>query len=151
MAWDLVCEGGIGYQNVEPPIAVLDDGTTIAGLSTGIAFSAAAECGFALGTGVTSYVADVSRVPGSPSQAVSVSVDIDRNESTVWRSIDSGRSWQTLGNPLTDLNAATLDVAAGVADTLYVSGTADAGGVLARYVRRGLALGSLLKSQARAN
>jgi MYXO-CTERM domain-containing protein len=131
-AWDLVCEGGVGYQNVEPPIAVLDDGTTIAALSTGIAFSAAAGCDFALGTGVTSYVADVSRVPGSPSQAVSVSVDIDRNESTLLRSVDSGRSWQTLGNPLTDLNAATLDVATGVTGTLYVSGASDAGGVLAR-------------------
>ena len=130
--WDLVCEGGIGYQNVEPPIAVLGDGTTIAALPTGIAFSAAAECNFNLGAGVATYVADVSRVPGSPSHAVSVSVDIDRNEATVWQSADGGQSWQTLGEPLSDLNAATLDVAADVAGTLYVSGAADAGGILAR-------------------
>jgi len=130
--WDLICEGGIGYQNIEPPIAVLDDGTTIAALPTGIAFSAAAECDFAIGAGVATYVADVSRAPGSPSQAVSVSVDIDRNESTVWRSTDSGKSWQTQGGPLSDLNAATLDVAPDATDTLYVSGTATAGGVLAR-------------------
>jgi hypothetical protein len=131
-SWDLVCEGGVGYQNVEPPIAVLDDGATIAALSSGIAFSAAPECDFAVGAGVTSYVADVSRVPGSPSQAVGVSVDIDRNVSTIWRSADGGKSWQTLGNPLGDLNAATLDVAADVTGTLFVSGAADASGILAR-------------------
>jgi hypothetical protein len=137
-SWDLVCEGGVGYQNVEPPIAVLDDGTTIAALPTGIAFSTAAECDFSLGAGVATYVADVSRVPGSPSQAVSVSVDIDHNESTVWRSADAGQSWQTLGNPIGDLNAATLDVASEVAGTLYVSGASDASGILARTSDAGL-------------
>jgi hypothetical protein len=128
--WDLICEGGVGYQNVEPPIAVLDDGTTIAALPAGIAFSAAAECDFAFAAGVTTYVADVSRVPGSASEALAVSVDIDRNESTLWRSADGGKSWQKAGFPLSDLNAATLDSAPEAAD-LYISGTSSAGGILA--------------------
>ncbi len=72
--------GGAGYQNVEPPIAVLDDGTTLAALPTGIAFSVAAECDFAIGAGVTTYVADVSRVRGSASEALAVGVDIERND-----------------------------------------------------------------------
>jgi photosystem II stability/assembly factor-like uncharacterized protein len=135
--WDLVCEGGVGYQNVEPPIAVLDDGTTIAALPAGIAFSAAAECDFSMGAGVTSYVADVSRVPGSPSQAVAVSVDIDRNESTLWRSADGGKSWQTPGFPVSDLNAATLDVAADNTDTLYLSGISSSGGILLQSIDAG--------------
>jgi len=135
--WDLICEGGVGYQNVEPPIAVLDDGTTIAALPTGIAFSSAAECDFTIGAGVTTYVADVSRVPGSPSKAVAVSVDVDRNQSTLWRTADGGKSWQTVGYPEDDLSAATLDVAADNTDTLYLSGISSTGGILEQSIDAG--------------
>jgi hypothetical protein len=30
--WDLLCEAGVGYQNLEPAIALLADGSTIAAL-----------------------------------------------------------------------------------------------------------------------
>jgi hypothetical protein len=133
--WDLVCEGGIGYQNIEPPIAVLGDGTTIAGLNNGIAHGTANECRFALATGIASYVADVARVPDTQTTAVAVSVDFDKNASQVWRTTDGGASWSAWGSALDDLNAATLEVASADASVLYVSGVSQSGavsGVLAR-------------------
>jgi photosystem II stability/assembly factor-like uncharacterized protein len=138
--WDLVCEAGIGYQNIEPGIAVLGDGSTIAALGAGIARSDAAECDFTLGSGMSAYVADVSRVPGSQLEAVAVSVDMDQGESQVWHSTDSGQSWQALGSALPNLNALTLDVASDDPNTLYVSGTtqsASVSGVLAHSADAG--------------
>jgi photosystem II stability/assembly factor-like uncharacterized protein len=133
--WDLVCEAGIGYQNIEPPVAVLGDGTTLVALNSGIAHGSDDECQFALGAGVTSYVADVARVPGTRTAAVAVSVDFDQNASQVWHTTDGGATWGTWGVALADLNAATLEVASSDASSLYVSGVSQSGtvrGVLAR-------------------
>lgn len=134
MNWDSVCEAGLGYQNVEPAIAVLNDGTTIVALPNGIAHGKT-ECTFALADGISGYVADVARVPDLEGRAVAVSVDIDAGVSQVWWSADAGQSWSTLGNALDELNATTLDVAAAQGSTVYVSGITQAGtvsGVLAR-------------------
>ena len=138
-SWDLVCEAGLGYQNVEPAIALLADGTTIAALPNGIAHGTS-ECAFGLATGVTAYVADVARVPDVPGRAVAVSVDIDASVSQVWHSLDGGRSWSAWGSPLNELNAATLDSAGAEDGPLYVSGVTQNGtvkGVLARSTDRG--------------
>jgi photosystem II stability/assembly factor-like uncharacterized protein len=138
-SWDLVCEAGLGYQNIEPPIAVLADGTTIVALPDGIARGSTSECEFGLATGVAAYVADVARVPNAPQQAVAVSVDIDASTSRVWHSVDAGESWAALGSELADLNAATLEVA-GSANNVYVSGVSQADavqGVLAHSVDGG--------------
>jgi MYXO-CTERM domain-containing protein len=133
--WDLVCEGGIGYQNIEPPIALLDDGSTIAALSTGIAHGDPSACNFSVASGVTSYIADVSRVPGVPAHAIAVAVDLTTDISQIWQSTDDGATWSTFGVPIADMNASTLDVAADDPNVVYVSGTAQTGtlhGVLAR-------------------
>jgi photosystem II stability/assembly factor-like uncharacterized protein len=133
--WDLICEAGIGYQNIEPPVALLDDGTTIAALASGIAQADARSCNFTLASGANAYIADVSRIPGSNGHAVAVSSDLTAYVAQVWQSSDSGATWTALGTPLTNLNAATLDVAADDANIVYVSGSSqdDApNGVLAR-------------------
>ncbi|HET7538343.1 MAG TPA: hypothetical protein VFK05_00680 [Polyangiaceae bacterium] len=141
-SWDWVCEAGVGYQNVEPPIAVLDDGTTLVALPNGVAHGAT-ECAFELGAGIDGYVADVARIAGASEgvAAVAVSVDIDAGISQVWRSLDGGRSFQRYGRALNDLNATTLDVAGDGGNTLYVSGisqaTAEVTGVLERSVDGG--------------
>lgn len=138
--WDVVCEAGLGYQNIEPAIAVLANGTTIAALPNGIA-RGATECSFELGAGMTSYVADVARMPGmNAAAAVAVGVDIEAGVSTVWRSLDAGKSWSQLGNALEELSATTLDVASDARNTLYVSGVSQSDtvkGVLARSVDGG--------------
>lgn len=60
---DLVCEADLGYQNLEPAIAVHGDGTTISALANGIALGQS-ECAFGLAAGIAAYVADVARVLG---------------------------------------------------------------------------------------
>lgn len=138
--WDWVCEAGLGYQNIEPAIAVLGDGTTIAALPTGIA-RGDSECAFRMAGGIEGYVADVARVAGGPANAaVAVSVDIDEGVSQVWRSLDAGQSWSRSGSALTELNATTLDVAGDAPNTLYVSGVSQSDtvtGVLARSMDEG--------------
>ena len=136
--WDLVCEAGLGYQNVEPAIAVLADGTTIAALPDGIAHGTT-ECAFRLAAGISAYVADVARVPGPAARAVAVSVELEQGVSQVWRSLDGARTWASWGAPLPALNALTLDIA-GDERTLYVSGVSQSTtvkGVLARSVDGG--------------
>ena len=133
--WDLVCEAGVGYQNVEPPIALLDDGTTIAALPNGIAHGSTDECSFGVAPEVASYVADVSRVPGAEHTAVAISTDFDSNVSQIWRTTDGGSTWSAWGVPITDLNAATLDVASPDSALLYVSGIALEGGVSGAFLR----------------
>ena len=133
--WDLVCEAGIGYQNIEPPVAVLGAGTTIAALSNGIAYGSADECQFGLGAGVTSYVADVARVPDTSLEAVAVSVDFDQNGSQVWHTTDGGASWAAWGSPLADLNAATIEVASANAQRLYLSGISQSSTVRGVFAR----------------
>jgi len=135
-SWDWVCEAGLGYQNIEPAIALLGDGTTIAALPNGIA-RGDTECSFGLVNGVSDYVADVARVPSDPGNvaAVAVSVQIDDGVSQVWRSLDAGKSWTRLGIALNDFSATTLDAAADARSTLYVSGVSQSDavtGVLAR-------------------
>jgi len=137
--WDLVCEAGVGYQNLEPAIALLADGTTIAALPSGIA-RGATECAFSLAAGVSAYVADVARVPDAPERAVAVSVDIEAGVSQVLRSLAGGSSWSAWGNALNELNAVTLDIAGTGERPLYVSGisqTETVAGVLARSVDGG--------------
>ena len=130
MSWDWVCEAGLGYQNIEPAIAVLGDGTTIAALPNGIAHGDT-ECSFGLANGVSGYVADVARVPNDPANvaAVAVSVQIDDGVSQVWRSLDAGKSWNRTGIALNDFSATTVDVAADDRNTLYASGLSQSDGV----------------------
>jgi len=129
-SWHWVCEAGLGYQNIEPAIALLGDGSTILALPNGIALGKT-ECSFAPAAGVSGYVADVARVPSDQGNvaAVAVSVQIDDGVSQVWRSLDAGKSWNRLGIALDDFNATTLDAAADEPNTLYVSGVSQSNGV----------------------
>jgi photosystem II stability/assembly factor-like uncharacterized protein len=135
-SWDWVCEAGLGYQNVEPPIAVLGDGTTIAALPNGIV-RGDTECSFGLANGISSYVADVARVPSDQANvaAVAVSVQLDEGVSQVWRSLDAGNSWNRWGSALSDFNATTLDAAADDRSTLYVSGVSQSDAVTGQLAR----------------
>lgn len=129
-SWDWVCEAGLGYQNIEPAIALLGDGSTILALPDGVSHGKT-ECSFELAGGLSSYVADVARVPSDQRNvaAVAVSVQIDDGVSQVWRSLDAGKSWNPLGIALGDFNATTLDAAADESNTLYVSGVSQSNGV----------------------
>ena len=139
--WDWLCETGMGYRDVLPPIAVLPSGAVLLALPTGISRSDSSWCGFGSGTGIEGQIVDVSAVRAEPGTAIALSVDLLARTSRVWESTDDGASWQPLGAPIENFQATTLDAAATEPDVIYVSGStvgADADDFLLRSADRGL-------------
>lgn len=131
--WDWLCEGGMGYQNVEPPIALLDSGVIVLALPTGIARSDSSWCSFETLSATQGNFVDVSAEHAKPEAAVALSVDLNALSSQVWESLDDGKTFQPLGPAIKDFVATTIDVAATDAKVIYVSGTSSDGkGLLLR-------------------
>jgi hypothetical protein len=138
-SWGWICEGGAGYSNYEPPVALTGDGTLLGGYLTGLAVSRDDLCDFGMAGGVLEslFVTDVAIDPLNPSTAVAVSVQGGANVSRVWISTDDAGSWTQLGVDLpAGFLAKTLDVAPGDASRVYVSGTDTSTGVLVGRVGR---------------
>ena len=133
--WDWLCEAGMGYQDIEPPLTVLAGGTILLGLPNGVGRSDPSGCDFASASGLTASVVDVSRVVARPGEAVALSVT--ETTSQVWRTTDGGQSFEKLGIELRDFVATTLDVAPGDPKRLYVSGVGTDGPLLLRSDDRG--------------
>jgi MYXO-CTERM domain-containing protein len=130
--WDWLCEAGMGYQNVEPPIALLDSGVIVLATPTGIVRGDSSWCRFETLTNQGNFV-DVSAEHAKPQAAVALSVDLNGLSSQVWESLDDGKTFQPLGPALSDFIATTIDVAASDAQVIYVSGTSSDGkGLLLR-------------------
>jgi hypothetical protein len=130
--WDWLCEAGMGYQNVEPPIALLDSGAIVLALPTGLARSDETWCEFVTVPNAAGYFVDVSVEHAKPKAAVALSVDVKAVTSQVWESLDDGKTFTPLGPVIPDFLATTLDVAAD-AQVIYVSGTSSDGrGLLLR-------------------
>ncbi|HVY31481.1 MAG TPA: hypothetical protein VHB79_33235 [Polyangiaceae bacterium] len=131
--WDWLCEAGMGYQNVEPPIALLDSGVIVLALPTGIARSDSSWCSFETLSATKGNFVDVSAEHAKPQAAVALSVDLNALSSQVWESLDDGKTFQPLGPAIKDFVATTIDVAATDAKVIYVSGTSSEGkGLLLR-------------------
>jgi hypothetical protein len=131
--WDWLCEAGMGYQNVEPPVALLDSGAIVLALPTGIARSDETWCDFVTVPNAAGYFVDVSVEHAKPKAAVALSVDVKAVSSQVWESLDDGKTFSPLGPVIPDFLATTLDVAAADARVIYVSGTSSDGkGLLLR-------------------
>lgn len=131
--WDWLCEAGMGYQNVEPPIALLDSGAIVLALPTGVARSDETWCDFTTVPNAAGYFVDVSVEHAKPKAAVALSVDVKAVTSQVWESLDDGKTFAPLGPAIPDFLATTLDVAATDAQVIYVSGTSSDGkGLLLR-------------------
>lgn len=131
--WDWLCEAGMGYRDVEPPIALLDSGAIVLALPTGLARGDESWCDFAAVPNATGYFVDVSVERAKPNAAVALSVDLKAMSSQVWESLDDGKTFTPLGPALPDFFATTIDVAATDADVIYVSGTSSDGkGLLLR-------------------
>jgi len=124
--WDLVCEAGMGYQNTQPPVAILGDGSLLVGLATGVAWADSKACNFTIGTGISTYVADVSRIPGTTNHGIAVTADVSADSSQVLQTADGGKSWTKFGVAIDGVIAATLDTAASDTTVTYVSGSARA-------------------------
>ena len=127
-SWGWLCEKGMGYENIEPPMAVLESGVVLLALSTGISRSDASWCDFGLASGISASVVDLSIERATPEAAVALSLDLETMVSQVWESTDDGQSWSALGDAFPDFEATTLDVAATDSDRIYVSGRSVPGG-----------------------
>jgi len=122
--WRLICEGGIGYQDIEPGVAITANGTLIAGVDDGVRASADGGCDWQLAAGIPAgtAVADVSTDATTPSTAVALAVTAAA-QSSVYISVDNAQSWNALGVAIPGtLDGLTLDVAPSDPLRLYVPG-----------------------------
>jgi hypothetical protein len=133
--WDFLCEEGMGYKDVEPPMAILPGGTILLALPEGVSRSDASGCDFSRAQGIDQTVVDLARVPSEPKSAVAIS--LSGAVSTLWSSVDEGRSFEPVGKPIEGLIATTVDVAAPNPEVVYVSGLDGTQGVLLRSGDRG--------------
>lgn len=128
--WDWLCEAGAGYQNVEPPMAVLPGGTILLGVPGGVSRSSASGCDFEQARGIDAVVFDLARVPAEPEGAVAISGE--GTDARLWRSDDGGKSFASVGDVISDFLPTTVDVAATDSDVIYASGVSGTSGVLLR-------------------
>ena len=123
--WDWLCEAGLGYQNYEPPIALLKSGALLLALPKGVSRGEPGWCSFEAASGVNANVVDVSAEWSKPKAALALSVDLSSASSQVWESLDDGKSFSPLGAAFPDFFATTIDAAATNADVIYVSGVSN--------------------------
>jgi len=125
--WGLICENAMGYENIEPPIAISGDGRIFAALYEGLTVSYDDGCGWSKAAGSVSelYAVDVSlKDPDTP---VIITVESEAARTRYWHLSAESGSWEQLG---VDLPAGfiglTLDVDPTNASRIYVSGLAGA-------------------------
>jgi hypothetical protein len=128
--WDWLCEGGLGYKDVQPPMAVLPGGVILLAVPDGISHGDAAGCDFGLAKGIDAAVLDLARVPAEAEGAVAVS--LSGTSAQLWRTHDSGATFVPVGDPVNGFIPATVDVAASDPNVVYVSGLLGTQGMLLR-------------------
>ena len=128
--WDWLCEEGMGYKDVEPPMAILPGGSILLAIPEGVSRGEPGGCDFRRAEGIDQSVVDLSRIPAEPGSAIAVS--LSGAVSQLWISTDEGRSFTTLGEPRTGLIASTVDVAPSNPNVVYLSGLDGTQGVLLR-------------------
>lgn len=158
-SWQWTCEDAAGYGGViDPPIALLQDGTLIAGVFDGVSVSsdgcnyafakapAAPTCKATLTDLEGRYVVDVARHPGDPTHAIAVTSNGCSNnlfDTRVFETTDNAKTWAQAGVPMPEsFLALTGDVAPTDPNTIYASGfevvtATDYQGKIARSLDRG--------------
>lgn len=132
--WDWICESAIGYSGTfDPPIAIAEGRTLLAGTFDGGAVSENAGCSWVRKPPIdTSFVKDVATFPGAPKRAVVVMNNFDRVDdagvplyiSRVGLSNDSARTWALAAAALDPpLIVETIDFAKADPQRLYVTGS----------------------------
>lgn len=137
--WGWVCETGALYLNYEPAVAITENDNVLLSYLDGVGVAPADMCDWQKPAGDFTgvFVADVSIDPSTPSTAYAVSAQSGVNITRVYRSTDNGQTWAQAGVDLpTNFLAKTLDIPAGAADTIYVSGQDTSTGVIVgRFAR----------------
>jgi hypothetical protein len=132
--WSWICEGSVGYGNVEDPMmAYTGDGTILAGIFGGLSVSHDGGCQFAFAPGglKNKYVIDLSTERADPSKAVLIiSNSSGQNDAgmgtfltQVWETSDNAKTWTQAGVSLPDLFLGlTVDTAPSDRNRVYLSG-----------------------------
>jgi len=127
-SWRWVCEQAIGFSDIfDPPVAMLQGDTVIAGLQTTLSRTTDQGCNWQLDTGIfaNKYVIDVTARRDQPAEALAVTTTPIGGalESFVARTTDAGASWALTGADLgADFRAVTIEIAPSDATRIYVSG-----------------------------
>jgi MYXO-CTERM domain-containing protein len=133
--WDWICEAGMGYADLEPPMALMPGGAILLAIPQGVSRGDPSGCDFEPAKGIDANVVDLTRIPEEPGSALAVS--IAGTVSQLWKSSDDGVSFAPLGPPLDGLIAATVDSAPSDSKVVYVSGIDGTRGVLLRSSDQG--------------
>jgi photosystem II stability/assembly factor-like uncharacterized protein len=140
--WQWSCEDAVGYgtaSTLDPPIAVMSDGTLIAGVFNGLAVSSNMGCDYAFAqapgvatcqstlTGLAGrYVIDVARQPTDATHAIAMSSNgcgVTTFDTRLWATTDNAKTWTQQGVPLPgSFLALTTDSAPTAPTTIYASG-----------------------------
>jgi len=134
-SWDWICEAGMGYADLEPPMALMPGGAILLAIPQGVSRGDPSGCEFELAKGIDANVVDLTRIPDEPGSALAVS--IAGTVSQLWKSSDDGVSFAPVGSPLDGLIAATVDSAPSNSKVVYVSGIDGTRGVLLRSSDQG--------------
>lgn len=129
-SWDWLCEAGMGYENVQPPMAVLPGGVVLLAVPDGVSRGDPTGCDFVLSAGITGTVYDLAREPSDPKRALAIGAD--GADAQLWRTKDAGLSFVAVGDVLPGFIPATVDVAASNPDVIYASGLSGTSGALLR-------------------
>lgn len=127
--WRWICEPVVGFgDNEDPMVAILADGTIIAGVFDGLSASKNAGCDWSFAPGDLDgrYVIDLSADREDPSRAVlvvSTGLGAGRFLTQLWETSDNAASWTKAGADLPeDFLAHTVDAAPSRRERVYVSG-----------------------------
>ncbi len=140
-SWYMICEASFaqsaGYTG-DPLLDITSDGSLIVGVQTSIALSTDRGCNW-VPTLEETLVVDHALARSEPGRIVAaVNIATDGGARTELReSLDSGRSWEPIGQPLPVDLVYTIDVDPTDSERLYASGIVDQEGVLATSVDRG--------------
>lgn len=117
--WDLVCESGAGYQDIEPGIAITGDGTLFTGLFEGVSVAHGDLCDWSLT--MEGIATDVSISKSNPATAIAITRDATRSH--YFESADHGDTFAPVGAALPEgFFAVTVDVAPTDPRRIYMSG-----------------------------
>ena len=132
--WSWICEGAIGYGNVEDPMmSFTSDGTILAGIFEGLSIGQPDGCqwGFAPGGLANKYVIDlaVDKVDASKGVLI-ISNSVGQDDAgsplfltQLWQTADSGKSWTQAGVDLPpQFLGLTSDTAPSNPERVYLSG-----------------------------
>jgi hypothetical protein len=127
-SWAWICEGAVGYGGTQDPaMAILGDGTVLAGLFEGLGVTHDRGCSWAMAEGPLKgeYIIDVSTQKDDPSRGVAITSTGTGSgfHVIVAETTDNGVTWTQAGNAiLSDFIALTIDVAPSDPQRIYASG-----------------------------